>query len=334
VTGYLGENAFDSAPPMSLSVTRGRLDTTPPPMGPRCVMVIGDTADTCIPIEETLRADGHETVSCTLQDDVVARVLAARPDLLLVHWTGLEACEPLRSFDAAHARSIVAFGAGNDEDVVAYVLESGADDCIPDARKLREVRARVRAQLRHLRDRELLHWTRRQRSSLRDLAYTDPLTRLGNRRGLGLAFECALEANEPLALALVDIDHFKEVNDTRGHAAGDLVLRLVARALTSVVPQDAFVGRWGGEEFAVIVRNQRGEAVERTSERLRLAVRALDPQELGETGVVTASVGAAAWDGSGPPPTSAMLFSVADEALYESKRSGRDRVTVAHVRAD
>jgi diguanylate cyclase (GGDEF)-like protein len=228
---------------------------------------------------------------------------------------------------------MIAYGAGEeDEGCAASTMEDGADDCVVDPGRLSELRARVRAQLRHVRDREVLQWARTQRSSLRDLAQTDPLTGVGNRRAFTTALDRAVDDGEPVTLALIDLDHFKHINDTHGHAIGDVVLRCVARALVHAIPQGAVVARWGGEEFAVVVRGELPETPEELGERLRRAVRTIVVPEVDGGLVVTTSVGVA-YDGAHRACwSSAEFIQVADRALYESKHGGRDRVTVARTR--
>lgn len=228
-------------------------------------------------------------------------------------------------------RPIIVCGSGAlDEDAAVNSFEHGADDFLPDGARTRELVARVRAQLKNLRDREVLHWARAQRSSLRDLAHTDPLTGIANRRAAARAIEKALTAGHCVTVVLVDIDHFKRINDTYGHPAGDAVLRRVARALEKATPSGAMCARWGGEEFAIVVRGVLTGGSERLGERIRQAVADI-VLDLIEPPHITVSVGVARWDGSGMAPLSPEIVAAADAALYESKRSGRDRVSTSRV---
>jgi diguanylate cyclase (GGDEF)-like protein len=160
------------------------------------------------------------------------------------------------------------------------------------------------------------------------LAETDPLTGAANRRGLARALERDLAAarrnRRRLAVAMVDLDHFKAYNDTNGHPEGDLLLRAAARAWSNHLRAGDLLARYGGEEFVVVLPDA-GDATAAVSavERVR-----------GATPAVTASAGVALWDGHEP---AAALLRRADGALYEAKRGGRDRtvlsapVTVASV---
>ena len=161
---------------------------------------------------------------------------------------------------------------------------------------------------------------------LEEMATTDALTGLKNRRRFDEALEdaCALATRygEPLALILADVDEFKNYNDTHGHPAGDLVLRLVAAALRREVRGCDVVARFGGEEFAVILPRTGAAGAVIAAERLRASVEA-GPWPLRR---VTASFGVAASGPGGPGPQG--LIEQADLALYRSKHQGRNRVTL------
>lgn len=158
------------------------------------------------------------------------------------------------------------------------------------------------------------------------MADTDGLTGLANRRSLTkvLAREVARtqRSNEPLSLAVIDIDYFKKVNDTFGHMAGDEVLCEVARAMTDRVRDVDLVARYGGEEFAIVLPNCASEGALTVVERVRAAVAAA-----GTVATVTVSAGIAT--ACGEAADGERLMAAADTALYTSKRTGRNRVTVA-----
>jgi two-component system, cell cycle response regulator len=328
---------------VSLTVAKSNrhADTLPPaPAGPRRVLVIDADAAVGQGIARALRAVGLEVLCCAPTDDVLASVFSARPDVIMVRaeqhdLRALKACRAPNDLDASPLRTIIAYGSGNrDEDAVERALEAGADDYVADVGREREVRARVATQLRHLRDREVMCWARAQRSSLRDLANTDALTGIANRRSIGQALDRTLDGGSGVTLLLIDIDHFKRINDTYGHPVGDMVLRRVARAIKSVTPVDGFAGRWGGEEFAMVVPGD-GRAAEELGESVRRAIADVALLEVDGCPMVTASVGVATWGGGGAPPSSGRLISAADAALYQSKHEGRDRVSALQLsRAD
>jgi len=160
-------------------------------------------------------------------------------------------------------------------------------------------------------------------------ASTDGLTGLPNRRYFDEF--CGLlarrrRAGDAVGVLMIDIDHFKRLNDTHGHAVGDEVLRSVAGAIASAVREDDVPARYGGEEFAVLLRNPSRAVAEGIGERVRSAVRALD---LGDVRVpaVSVSVGVAVQEA--PDQPIAELIEAADRALYRAKKAGRDRVVAA-----
>jgi diguanylate cyclase (GGDEF)-like protein len=175
-------------------------------------------------------------------------------------------------------------------------------------------------------------WVRRRR--LHDLlvaqAEQDPLTSLRNRRSLegqaSLVLAEATRIAEPVAVLLFDLDHFKQVNDTFGHDVGDTVLRDVAAAITRNVRPEDLVCRWGGEEILVLFRHcDRAGSLAR-AEGLRSAIAGLYADGHGPVPGVTTSIGGAVFPYGGK--TLSELVHTADEALYEAKRQGRNRVVI------
>jgi diguanylate cyclase (GGDEF)-like protein len=165
---------------------------------------------------------------------------------------------------------------------------------------------------------------------LDQLSRSDGLTGLHNRRHLDQ--ELVKEGNkarrhqQPLAVLMLDIDHFKHVNDQEGHPAGDRVLQEFATRLEATVRSGTIVGRWGGEEFLVIAPQTNAEDAATLGERIRKAI-ANHPVDLGDHSIpITVSVGGAV--GVRPPVE---LVAQADAALYRSKDEGRNRVTIVTV---
>jgi diguanylate cyclase len=165
-------------------------------------------------------------------------------------------------------------------------------------------------------------------------ATIDGLTNLANRKAFDETLERAVATararSEPLALAVLDIDHFKIFNDTWGHQTGDQVLRYVASVIARLSPAPRFAARYGGEEFAVIFPGDEPAAVLETLEQIRAAVcsRTLKRRSTNEDlGSITISAGMAEL---GPADEIAALIERADSALYASKHGGRNRVTAAN----
>jgi diguanylate cyclase (GGDEF)-like protein len=167
-----------------------------------------------------------------------------------------------------------------------------------------------------------------ERAQLDRQARLDPLTGLPVRRVLDArlveTYQRCLEIGSSMAVALLDLDHFKKINDTYGHAAGDQALIAVARLLASRDDSRTLAGRWGGEEFLVLLPGLDGSGALRTAERLRAAVAGLAVEVDGHALTLTASIGIAAFPElyvERPED----LVTMADVGLYEAKRRGRDR---------
>ena len=163
-----------------------------------------------------------------------------------------------------------------------------------------------------------------------ELQIRDPLTNLPNRRHfdgrLHAEFAFARRHNTPLAVLMVDLDHFKRVNDTLGHAAGDAVLRAVAQVVEGALRVEDTVGRYGGEELVVLVRGIEGEGVRQLGERLRTLVEALRIPFGREPLCVTTSIGGALL--TRVHTCGEELLTAADRALYRAKEQGRNRVVI------
>ncbi len=167
-----------------------------------------------------------------------------------------------------------------------------------------------------------------QRSeNLEHAALTDGLTGMQNRRYFDEALREYLEEfrriDKPIGLMVLDLDHFKSVNDTHGHDVGDEVLRRVANCLKEFTRYHDIVARLGGEEFAVVAPNMEQASLVKLADRIRRAVAALTIESGNVRLKVTTSVGLAIWDRK---ETSESFYKRADKALYQAKREGRNRV--------
>jgi diguanylate cyclase (GGDEF)-like protein len=179
-----------------------------------------------------------------------------------------------------------------------------------------ELVARVRAALR----------TKAVRDGFVEQASRDGLTGLFNRREIDVrarvAVELAKRHDRPLSCLMTDIDHFKQINDRLGHAAGDEVLREAARRILSVCRVSDLVGRYGGEEFLLLLPETGGTDAVTTGDKLRRVLSERPVEVDGLTIPVTASIGVAV---SHPTMGVAALYEAADQALYRAKQLGRNR---------
>lgn len=171
-------------------------------------------------------------------------------------------------------------------------------------------------------------------TELEQMATRDPLTGLLNRREMSRVLDEELQRarryQRPMAVLWVDFDHFKDVNDTYGHAAGDSVLRAISRLLLGSVRSVDSIGRFGGEEFVIVLPEMDLEEAQETAERLRRKV-AEEPQPLGngEAVPLTISVGVAVYPDHGQAAST--LCAAADKAMYLAKDRGRNCVAMAHL---
>ncbi len=321
------------------SASAGRpLSLPPPPDRARRLLLVDDDDARRETLERLLRDEGYDVEVLASGDDVVEVVRASAPDLILLDVmlpgvSGLELCGDLRMIDEARLTPIILITASclDEEDAVRGLL-SGADDYVSTPTRTRELAARVRVQLRNRRDRELLRWATLERASFREAATRDALTGIGNRRVAERGLEEALSQASPFVVLVVDVDHFKSVNDRLGHSAGDAVLRRVADALARQARAGDTVARFGGEEFLVLATHAGAEHAFAIAERYRAAVEQLVLRPEIDLHGVTVSIGVATCAGRDAVTTPDALVAAADAALYAAKRGGRNRVVVAAER--
>jgi two-component system cell cycle response regulator len=219
--------------------------------------------------------------------------------------------------------------AHRDPDRIARLLRAGASDWIQKPFHPSELLARLELQMRL---RRLQSELRDKNASLERLSTIDPVTGLRTRRWVNefLAFEVlrSTRYHTPLALLMADLDHFKQVNDSHGHRAGDAVLRDVAGTVQKTLRSTDVVGRWGGEEFLVVLPQTDLDGAVALAERVRQAVEYASSEAEGAGPVsITLSIGVAALGGA--LATADALVEAADGALYEAKGAGRNRVAAA-----
>jgi diguanylate cyclase (GGDEF)-like protein len=279
-----------------------------------------------------LESSGYDVVAAS-DGDEAWRILERddAPRLAILDWmmpgmTGPDLCRKLRERKREPYTYVLLLTARTDKQDVVEGMDAGADDYVTKPFEARELQVRLRAGRRIL---DLQADLVKAREALREQATHDPLTGLWNRYALLEALERehsrAARGGTPLAVIMLDLDHFKRVNDTYGHLAGDAVLRQTAKRMQAVVRSYDLVGRFGGEEFLIVLPGTSGANAAQLAERLRAAV-AHEPVSQDLLRIpVTASLGVGA---SGPEPSGdpQTLIRVADEALYRAKERGRNRV--------
>jgi two-component system, cell cycle response regulator len=255
--------------------------------------------------------EGRAALNC-LSTDINVRALLTSVQLGDI--SGLELCAAARKLAGSQRPLFIGvMSSTSDYSLAVQALDNGADDFIRKPPFAEELRARLRAA-----DRLTL-----LQSQLIKLATTDPLTGLLNRRALfvGAAAACrAAETGKPLSAIIFDVDHFKHVNDTHGHEAGDVVLTAVSQVVNGMM----IAGRLGGEEFGVLEQCALDDAIDH-AEELRRSINNLRFPDWNLSGV-TCSFGVAEWETG---DTIDALLRRADMAVYQAKASGRDCVVAA-----
>ena len=265
--------------------------------------------------------------------DAVGACRDAATDVALVdaelcrHGAGEELLQAIKGDAEAYGTAIVLLERADlDFDAAVAALRRGVQDFLVEPVSDGELVSRVTAAGRtKVLQQELLEQTRR----LEALIFEDTLTGLANRRyiltQLAAHVSGARRHERPLSVAIIDIDHFKAVNDTHGHDAGDRVLVAVAAALGGHLRAEDQLGRLGGEEFLAVLPDTDAAAAERVTEKLRCEVANAVVEHDGLRLAVTVSIGVATWAGESPE----QLLRRADVALYAAKAAGRDRALSA-----
>lgn len=287
------------------------------------VLVVDDDRDMLRIVRAYLQPEGFRLRLHTDPAQALDDLQANPPDVLITDWnmpgmTGLELCRRVRSLDQPkYIYVLIATGKSGSEAAVEG-LGAGADDFLVKPLDRAELLARLRAGLR------VVGLERR----LRQLAHTDALTGVATRRWflerIQQEFDHMRRRGGRLACAMLDVDLFKRVNDTYGHAAGDRVLGLVAGVLGASCRSHDLVGRFGGEEFCIALPDANEAQAAAWAERVVSGIRQLRFPIDGGSFAVTASIGVA--ERSGDADTPEALIDRADQALLVAKQRGRDRV--------
>jgi diguanylate cyclase (GGDEF)-like protein len=250
-------------------------------------------------------------------------------DWLMPEMDGMEVCQLLRQQRRENFTYVIMLTAkGSKEDVVS-ALEHGADDYLVKPCDVAELHARVNVGIRTVRLHEELVATNRK---LEYLAATDYLTQVRNRRGvmeaLGVELARTEREQKPLTLLMMDVDGFKEINDSLGHLAGDQVLVEVSRRLRSRCRPYDVIGRYGGDEFMVIVPDSPFDEIQELADRFRQAVEATPITADGNSLSLQLSVGAT-WLAADLAPKVDEIVRAVDALLYRAKEGGAGHTACA-----
>lgn len=301
------------------------------------VMIIEDKNFESEKFIETLKRDDDEVIA--VRNGEQAMEMAQHNDfdiitvsLNLQNEDGLRLCSHLRSNERTRSVPILMVAEEADMKRIAQGLEIGAHDYILRPVDRNELLARVRTQIRRKRYQNRLRSNYEQSLSL---ALTDSLTGLFNRRYLMVHLEKLLnknkESNKTLCALMMDIDHFKKINDTYGHQVGDEVLKIFAERISQRLRSFDLVARLGGEEFVVVLPDISQDMAFQVAERLRKGICNTKFEVSSPNGPidVSVSVGAAMITGGGDNLKVEDVLKLADDELYKAKENGRNRVYFA-----
>ncbi|BAU56899.1 diguanylate cyclase [Halorhodospira halochloris] len=290
-------------------------------------LVVDDSRSARLHLVELLRRWGFGCEQAANGEQALERMRKPDSEIRLVicdqnmpGMDGITLIRNLRRQFPAHRLGIIGVSSYGSGLLSARLLKAGANDFITRPFLEEELSVRVNQNV------DLLDLLRQAE----DFARRDPLTGLGNRRYFAELAATLVETSErtkqPLAALVVDLDHFKQINDDFGHAAGDAALRSVAGMLGESVRRADLLARAGGEEFYILSLGLDLEGAKKFAERIRTSLEQLEVRYAGQRIAISASIGVASFS---PPPSVEVLVEAADLAMYAAKKSGRNNVKLA-----
>jgi two-component system cell cycle response regulator len=296
------------------------------------VLIIDDSPVARKLVELPLLQKGYSLIFATNGRSGVELFEEHRPEVVITDWmlpdlSGQEVCQRIRSSSRDSYAYIVVLTAQTGKANLVQALALGADDYLTKPFHRGELLARVGVGARIT---GLQRQTEAKNKQLEELALTDALTGLPNRRAIedwaATQLSNAARHGFPFWVALADLDHFKQVNDTFGHDAGDAVLKTFSNILKGSLRRGDLCGRLGGEEFLLVLTHTDKANALKVIDRVRMALSSTPVTFGGCTIAVTASFGLAGFDGNQKASPFGCLRELADAALYSAKRSGRNRI--------
>jgi len=308
------------------------------------VLIVDDDNKLRRLLSHLLASAGYQVIEASDGEAGLSMALQEAPQIVVTDWSmpgmsGLELCRTLRRMESGRHTFVLMLTAREEEERVLDAFNAGADDYVTKPFNPRILLARVQAGRRLIELQQQVETDKLERlkqvgdlglltRKLRTAAQTDFLTELPNRRyamsRLEQEWAAAKRLQRPLSVVLIDIDHFKRVNDDFGHDVGDLVLKAVSDALRSRTRRGDVVCRLGGEEFLVINVNSDLAGAWQCAERLRTAVEQTEIRAGEFAGRITVSLGVAQRQRGMKGPQS--LLKAADAAVYEAKAAGRNTI--------
>ncbi len=306
------------------------------------ILVVDDVKDNVSVLSDWLGRKGYQVEAASTGEQALQKVHEKPPDLILLDvlmpdLDGIEVARRLREAKDLKRVPIILLTARRSAADKVRGLRAGADDYITKPFDFEEVDARISAMLEK---RDLYQALERANARLRvtneklkRTLITDEKTRLYNYRYFcdraAEEFKRARRYESDLACLMVDLDHFKKLNDTLGHLKGDRLLRELGKVLRVAARETDFVARYGGEEFAILCPHTDAAEAAVVAERIRKAVEEHVFHLDGTTARITVSLGVAGWPLSRSLRSATDLIAAADAALYDAKHLGRNRVVVA-----
>lgn len=302
------------------------------------ILVVDDNPSSIDLVTESLNDEGYQFITAGDGSEALAKVRDESPhlvimDVVMPRMGGYEACRIIKSNQAFGFTPIILMTAREDVGSKVEGLELGADDYLIKPVNPGELAARVKSMLRLKQATDELQQKQAEltklNEKLKELSITDELTGLFNRRYFynrcRYEFMRAQRFLTPITCIMLDLDHFKRVNDTYGHLFGDVVLKGIADILRESLRRVDLLARYGGEEMLIILPDTNENGGELVAERLRRAVEEAEFSDGTITVKITISLGAATFPGLEIEDYED-LIRTADEALYRAKQSGRNRV--------
>jgi two-component system cell cycle response regulator len=311
------------------------------------ILVVDDDLMMLARLSKQLTSAGHKVAACKDGDSALKYALENKPDLIITNWhmkpmNGIELSKTLHSSTWGSSIYIIMLTSTEEESALIEAFNAGIDDYVTSPISLKVLLARIRAGQRII---TLQQEVERERKDLQRyiaelavanrrlelMANTDVLTGLSNRRyslnRLEQEWASAQRNKRPISVLMLDLDHFKSVNDTLGHDAGDLVLIHAAKMMKTCARTADIPCRLGGEEFLVILPNTEGKEALLLAERLRKTIETNQAENVPLLKPMTVSIGVACSQNGNP--TWKELITLADEALYAVKRDQRNAVKLA-----
>jgi diguanylate cyclase (GGDEF)-like protein len=296
------------------------------------ILVVDDITKNLQLVVEILDNQGYATTFATSASQALERVKNTHPDLILLDLmmpeiSGLEVCKHLKANQDYATIPIIFLTASNEKDHLLEAFKLGAVDYITKPFSSSELLARVKTHLDLKRTRDELDKAYKE---LEKLVNTDPLTNIANRRALfhfgEMEFNRAQRYNCIFSVLILDLDHFKDINDTYGHDIGDHALKLVANTILKSIRNVDKFGRFGGEEFVAILPETKLQEALIIADKIRDLISELSFSVQESIVKMTVSIGVATYK----PDDSSIdtILKRADQALYQAKHQGRNQVVI------